>query len=498
MWFILFLFLLTLVGWSALLWLVIPIDIFDYALPTIVAMHLTPPMILVGLWLLIQYFRKKRISAQEEAIADNLQEIRETEKSKQKKAFEDAMQLRRAMIECRWAAIADVRYLGDVSEQCLDTEQTVTRIFTPQENQSSNKWPLHSLIQTLGELFTQCPAATCLPIAVNGPAHMSSDDLITLMQEARTQALEQQGLKTLDKVPPELVTLSARGNHIHTTLFQLFADNPSWPGVITVAFDTPWSAPDDPPSANWDFNTEVSETEKWIGKPGRAITVLLLTTENLSTVLTKINALGDQALTDNMTPYWEREHIPIGMAGFLSKIPKAWRDSLATTPPVAAIHRATSVAISTVSSSPVTANTAAKVPLAERVKLLSNAIATAAIDARLIEPLFVFEEQSEQPIEPAQPIHSCGWLIHNAGHISYSGERMALLGSAMWDQSIDLNPINQATNVVMTHGDCGEAARWLWLALGLQRVAALSTPVLCVEFEQVNLSVYFLQAMIAD
>src|SRR5690606_3760692 len=92
-----------------------------------------------------------------------------------------------------------------------------------------------------------------------------------------------------------------------------------------------------------------------------------------------------------MTPFWERQQIPFGIARSLSVMPKMWRDQLAATPVIATLHRAASCRLQDATAS------------TQHVGELKRAITEAAIDSALLEPVSGFNEHSEQSLAPSAP-----------------------------------------------------------------------------------------------
>lgn len=490
MWLISF-FSALLLGWSAVLWFVLPIDIFRYSLASIVAMHVAVPAGIVSIWILIRRWYHVVLQAKSSAALASQQDIRNAEKARQKHLFEEALLARRVGIDCRWAAIADVVLHGDGGLLTADTDQTITRFYSPlpnavstqvkmQSDTSTQIWPLNSLVHLFDELFTALPAAVTLPIAVCGPVNQANSESETIIRRAHKTSLTRQDINSVSIDSPTIVQISLGDTDTYRALKDIFSLHPDWPGMITIAFDNRLSDKSDELDFNYSLDSEtLTDSEKWQGKAGRSLTLLLMTSVELPDVLLKLTELGEMGSLDNLTPHWERQKIPLGMADFLMRWPKEWRERFAAQP-VATLHR-TEIA-----------ELAENDSLTQCAQKLERAIGDAANNASLNTPAFIFEGEVEQRGEPvADLIGQSGWLVHNAGDIGFCGDRMAVLGSAIWQCGIELNPISQATNTVMTVGDCGAATRYVWLALAIQRVAEISKPALCVEFGQREIAINF-------
>ncbi|MFT3930607.1 MAG: hypothetical protein QM709_09975 [Spongiibacteraceae bacterium] len=477
MWFI-SIFVAALLGWSAILWLVLPLDIFKYSLTSIIAMHLAIPAGIVSVWYSIRYWidaaKQKKAAANEAAQRD----IREAEKARQKHLFDEALRNRRVNIDCRWAVTADVIFHGEATPLTENTEQAATHFYTAPSSVISS-WPQNALVELFDDLFNAMPGAMTLPIAVCGPVAQAGTEHEQLIRQARQKTLARHQNDFSKLVSSDVIPLSSDGRGIFAAIHDAFMRRRDWPAIVVVAFDN--CIVD---MAN-DFDMgavegSLSESEKWQGKAGRAISVLLLSQPELIDVLTKLDTLGEGVAIDSLTPYWERQKIPAGMAGHLIKWPKAWRENFASMQPIARLHRASVVALPD------------SEPISQRAQKTEAAIIEAAINASLRDLDFVFEGEVESAeARLANDIGKTGWLFHNAGDISCCGDRVAAISLAMWKAGIELNPIDQATNTVMTIGDCGVAARYVWLALAMQRVAVQKKPALCIEFIESELAAGF-------
>lgn len=471
-------FVAALLSWSAILWLVLPLDIFRYSLTSIIAMHLAIPAGIVSVWYSIRYWinaaKQKKAAASEAAQRD----IREAEKTRQKHLFEESLKNRRVGIDCRWAATADVIFHGDANPLTDNTEQTATLFLTP-SSPPTPSWPQSPLTELLADLFDAMPAAMTLPIVVCGAVDQASSDHEKLIRQTRQTVLARQQDDFSKLVSADIVQLQNDSRGIYAALHDVFMRRRDWPALVVIAFDNRLVDP----ANEFDMTAvdgSLSESEKWSGKAGRAISLLLLSQSELVEVLPKLDELGGEVSLDNLTPYWERQKIPAGMAGHLMKWPKAWRDNFAAMQPIAKLYRTSFAELSPGE------------PISLRAQKIETAIIEAAIDASLRDLDFVFEGEAESTdAKSVSCIGKTGWFIHNAGDISCCGDRVAAMSLAMWRTGIELNPIDQATNTVMAVGDCGVAARYVWLALAVQRVAQIGKPVLCMECADTEVAASF-------
>lgn len=478
-------FLAALIAWSAILWLVLPLDIFKYSLASIVAMHVVVPAAIVSIWMLTRRWYQFAQQAKASAAEISRNDIRNAEKARQKHLFDEALKNRRGGIDCRWVAIADVIFQGDAAP-LEDTDRTSTRFYAAQPQASTQTlatiqpWPSNSLVELFDELFSAVPAAITLPIAVCGPASRTISENEKLIRQAHKIALDRQHIDESLRVTPAIVPLSPGDSDMFTTLHNVFSRHRDWPGLIAIAFDNRIADRSDDLEGFQKNGDALTDNEKWLGSASRAISLSVMTQTELSDVLLKLTEAGEGSPIDALTPYWEREKIPVGMASLLMKWPKSWRENFSTILPIATIHRADF------------AELAERKSLSQHINAAQESFVEAAINASLLSLDFTFEGETDVRNEPPlNLIGDTGWLIHNAGNVSCCGERMATISSAMWQCGIELNPIDQATNAVMTVGDCGLASRHVQFALGVQRVATVKKSALCVEFSGPELSTYF-------
>lgn len=488
MWIVLVVFLVALAIWSGVLWFLLTIDIFDYSMSTIVGMHFLPPLIVVSFWIAIRYWRKQRLSDRQHKLERQRQATLDDERSKQKESFDKLLQQRRVAMEFRWAAFSDVIAHTSAAKYVEETEQA--RIYSAAHAKSDN-WHSAPLLQMLKDLYMRVPMAGGLPIAFCGPSSQARGQLA---QELR--AMHAKAFNIAPMAPPatsifDVFPLTIRGESIYAALLGLFTSRSDLPGIVVVAFDS--MLQDCANKDDWGVFAEpepLSEIEKWCGKPGRALIVQLITTPLLSAALEKMDSLPDNVALNAMTPHWDRQRIPAGMASWLAQWPKSQRDELLSLTPIAALHAPASTTL--------TDNL-----LSARCRhQATDAAAEAAINAAFFNPPFFMEGHSgsdRKAILPLAPIEiqNCGWMVHNAGDIAHCGDRLALLVYAISQHGIEMNPIEQANAVVPEFGHCGEAARWLSLTLAVQRAASLRKHVVLAEFNADVLSITFVVAPMA-
>src|SRR5690606_28237896 len=94
------------------------------------------------------------------------------------------------------------------------------------------------------------------------------------IRQAQMTVRQELALDTLPQLAPTPVVISPREQTLYAAICSLFDDNPAWPGVLVLAFDSlepPAVAADPFPEDDID----VSEAEKWRGPPAAALVALL-------------------------------------------------------------------------------------------------------------------------------------------------------------------------------------------------------------------------------
>lgn len=475
----LFIFIVLLLGWSALLWLALPIAIIDRSIAAIALLHIAPPVLPMIAWSLVDHSRRSVLQRRDDLRIRDAQNQREIEREIQWKEHHQQLAKRRAYIEVRWSGIGDGYLRPDDPHVIESPSHTITLSSTNSTCRNEDRWPERPLSRLLESLFSQCPLAMTLPIVLSRPSNPVLSDVVPRTFAARQAALLRLSVTASPTV--EVVTLDSDGALAHGELAELFANHPDWPGALLVAFD--FCGDCDPISTRlWqeDLDNEkvIDPQQKWYGAPNGGVAVLLLTPPTLSAALSQIYS-EDGSNTDNLTPFWERNYTQPGIPQLLAQLPPATRSNIP--PPQVMLHGIRQI--------PLQSSFAA----INNISALQELIQEAAVDAELIEPPFVFDGKAEPSDQsPKLPINSCAWLVHNCGDITCGGERLAQLSLALYRHSIEIHPTESATNMITTFGHCGSASSWLQLAHGVQRVSTLRKPVFFSRFQGDIFSASFL------
>jgi hypothetical protein len=487
--------IVALIIWVALLWLVLPFDFLTLSLPAIAALHVLPPIAVWLAWYIGWNWLKKRKTAALEAAEKNKIEERTHQRETEQKKFAQHLQDRRTFVECRWVSVIDLICQTTTDALPSGTEQTQFHSFTPAAlvgGIEDKEWPAHAFIQVFDEMFSSLPIAASFPIQISHSSHYAAESIITLVKESRMRALASNNLEFPSRDQPEIFVSNNTADNAYNDIQNQFSSRRDWPGLVIIAFDKLWKPRDE--FDDW-FNTEQShetaEEQQWHGSPSGAVCALIFTRQHLQAAVMQIEGTDGDVVLDHMLPHWDRQKIPAGISQHLSGLPAAWRQSLLEKPSIAHLHR------------PVRATIDVKETQATRIAKISQSIRDAAINAAMVEPMFEFEgefvgESAADSAAPKFPLSDCSWLVHNAGTLSVCGDRLAMLTSALWENSIELNPIDQATNTAITFGDTGVASPWLQLALAIGHTATNNTPTLLAEFSNSSLWINLLSPPTPD
>jgi len=433
--------------WWAALWLVLPIEWLQGALPSFIAVHVVPPFLPVVVWWTgkrVWAWRKEK--AKERAEKKEAAE-KEAAQEAAKAAHREALERRRAHVEFRaiWAEFGNTpKWADKEKEPCL------FRDLPPEVLQGTGLEAAltFSLQLVFSAAFAKAKAAVWLPVrlASNHP------ELLEITAQAWHRAVAENKIEHSPE-QPDYSLLPGEGA-IQDRVIALFENDPNLPAVILVGMDSPLA--DSKPSQV--FNT----------KPDHAVAALLLSRPGLiAPNEAQITASQRREANDPMETYWEREQAySVGTSPQWGKVPIPLQPIfLQNFPPIAVLHRASAVRNPATKPSALT-------------QQITKATQEALISAGLRE--LPFEEQKTEQAKPKESeFLDLGWIVHTANR-----EYLGPLISALRDVGCELDPIAEASNVLMEHGDVGEARSMLMLAESLIRAAQLQKPVLVAEFNE--------------
>lgn len=469
-----FLVLVSIVlGWLAALWFLIAPDFSQWTLPQLAALHVAPPVVSWGTWMLWRRHRNKNAERIEAERAASEESARQAKREAARAQHETEIRHRTLACDCRALALVQLSVKGDevvvpeaqgiafssvdvVDDDDVDATQAILDFLRP------------GIEEALAAIYAACPAALSFPVYVAPPADAVGEEVFGCVREIRARIADDFGGPARSPTEMGRILFLPSGTSVPDTLIGLFESDPELPGAVVLAFDSPLWVERLRHEAGIDSDDAVLRQQRqWLGQPGQGIVALFLTPTRLTEMLQA--APGFRGQYDAMTPYWEKT--PAAASGtLLAALSEAERESLQQTPVLARIHRAAAVQFD------------GKPPRSmELTRTIEALIERAQVNARLVE--LPFESASESSGEvSSEVVPSCTWLIHNAGGVDCSGTRLAALGVALLNRGMDVDPISEASNLVVRIGDLGAARGVALLAMAIARGADTQGAALCAEF----------------
>lgn len=467
-------FVFSLLAWSGLLWFGIRPDFIRQSTPLLISLHLLPPLALSAASWWHQLRERRRAGVEQQQREAEAQRQRETaHRAAQEQHHMETVRRRRGC-DCRFVAVTGLSQTGDQDVPELDN---VVWDRLAADDPALAHRPLspltalrNHLAHALQQLYLHCETAIHFPIYLVPPPGTAAEECIRLVRELALPA------------EPAVAYLHEAENTTQR-LIELF-ERPDLPGCIVLAFDSPLAG-QKPPDPDDDPPPRTAE-QALRGDPGQAVVALLLTHPELDAMLASLAHAESSGHDDLMKPYWERSQANTEYPRWAA-MEMEQRKVLLDLPVLARLQRAATLQIDD------------KRPSALGLtKQLRSALEDALINAgQRPQPWIVPAGGAAQPPEPTdtQPVQ-CAWLVHNAGSHTHRGVRLGALGTALHAFEIDLNPIDQACNIVQGCGDLGSGNALFMAALGIIRSAQQQDAVLCAEFTSPSqASVYFVQTV---
>lgn len=452
--------------WTVALWFGLQPDFSDWGLPKIAAVHLLPPLAVWIPWRAWRlHVRRRQISeAEAEAKEKQAEEERQARLAAVREQHEAEMRQRRFACDCRAIALADLVVNGRFELPAAD-QVKVKRIPANAVAQESDlllalKKPVKTALE---EIYLACAAAAALPIYLQGPASLGAAEVIEMVHTVHAELLDELALPlSFHRGQPPVayfVTATSAANGA----ISLFEQQPDLPGAVILGFDSPLLKS---PAMASPFS------DGGDGKSSHGAIALLLTHPQLREQLSPLVLVGEGA-KDVMTPYWDRGLQPAGNHALMSSVPASLVAEFIDLPIIGRIHH----------TAEVETNDFSVVGLARH---LIGLLERAQINADLIDAPFspedpVAQEAKNEPKDEAAA--RCEWLIHNAGPADSSGKRLAAIGTALSQRGIEVNPVDEATNVVSHIGDLGHAQSAAMLAVAVARAQSQKGPVALIDFD---------------
>lgn len=493
------LFVALVVVWTLLLWFGICLELSAHTLPVLLALHLVPPGLAYGLgwYVLVGRRRRQEKAALEQARVEREEQARQDQLARTRHIEELAR--RRIGADCLAVAISGWFERGGQGAVSAGVDGVAVQALEEAPEFSDDDGlgiPPHAgqhlaphLVEALQSLYVSCPGAMAFLVLVEGPAELAADECCALVRQALVhlnppaaeeslatpgddeglggqEHARQPGRRALI---PRVSALPASGAAVADSLIQQFEQEPELPGLVVLAFDSPWCRwatedEDDLPEAE-------QERRRWQGAPAQGVVGLAVANPRLPELLgTVAESLPKHGLLDDSyTTYWERGielSPPLVPLVYLSA---TVRQDLADAVPLARLHRSHG---SECQDKPGRAN--------ELGNALRISLERAMVNGGLLPWPYGGPLTDKAEAEPKPP--ACDWLVHNAGGIDRSGPRLAGVGLALHCFDINLNPVDEATNFPAKVGDLGRALPLALLAQAVNKTAESGSPACWVQF----------------
>jgi len=479
--------LITLVlTWCGVLWWLIAPDFASLRLVDIATLHTGPPILCWSGWRFWLGYRGRRQAAAMARIEELEEQDRKAALATAKAAHASEQQRVRFGCDCRAVAMTQLIAASDeIAEGLVESNVAYISMQASEIGTARDMLLDHlgsGIEEVLGAVFERCPAALAFPIYVIPPNDLSGEAVVASIRKHRSERLtiQWEGLLLDTETPCSVqVAFLPQRDSVASSVIGLFEIQPDLPGAVVLAFDSPWwrsSYSDSGEQGDFDAGEDRVP-------PAQGVFALVVTHPDLSEMLTALSS--DDSSNDSMTPHWARSANRVGSPAGLSGLSAASLKSLMQTKPLARIHRAAS-----------TAGNSCVSRRQELAQCLAKLIERAQINSAQID--FAFSSSTESDAESADSREEragCGWLVHNAGESIVGGQRLASLGAALFRRGLDVEPIDEATNVSQVIGELGCARELAALALTVTHAAMGARNVLCADFcGDDQISVFFAAA----
>jgi len=460
------------VAWIAILWFGIGLNFARWSAAALIAMHVVPPLLTWGGWRLLRQWRREDREKEDEAATK-----RQASMEAAQLRHEQEHTIRRSHCECR-AIVMRAKALAPETLFDIDLPNVVLQLAQPKGDESDVFEAMRKadpvlavdgfaplIYDTLQHLYDKCPASIALPIYVVASDQMDMAQMSAGLGRIRKEIAEaMEPVPTVPNDPAFIRPLRVDGN-IADAVLSAFEDDSALPGAVILAFDSPLVQAQKTGSG-------ATPQERWAGPPGQCVIALLMTPAGLSPL--PVQSRQDE---NRFSGRPSAEQLVIKL---LAETYHAAREQLIELPVMAQIRRGTAFAL--------------KPEAPARPPALHNVLSTLLRRAKAHagwpdQPSIADGEAVDEPAASdnaagAEDKTDCGWLIHNAGSVGVMGARLAATATAMTHHKMNVDPLDNATNVAIVLGDFGKANSVGMLALSAMQSAMLKQPVLCTEFNQ--------------
>jgi hypothetical protein len=216
--------------WVCVVWLAFPVNLTALDTPSLVSLHIAPPLLAVFVWWTGKRVWKWNTTRREEIRTREATVKEEEERTAKAAAHEAGLAQRRAFVECRaaWLAVPAIpEWSMDDSAQCLFIEQDVDAL-----RRGGREAALaSSLRQVFETALTQCEALAYLPL------YLLPGDGLEIARKAWQEVLPE--FLDAEKVPaPDFRRLPDADEPLPDRLIALFENKPTMPAMWLIGMDS--------------------------------------------------------------------------------------------------------------------------------------------------------------------------------------------------------------------------------------------------------------------
>ncbi|GHD57829.1 hypothetical protein [Jeongeupia chitinilytica] len=446
--------------WLGLLGFVIPFNAGAMSAPSLFALLVLPPMLFalgIACW---RSWKTKREAAKQQADVDAQAKAQADRVAQARQTHDAELHERQHFAECRavWANV-----VAESMPAWCDTApaQALWTQGAPIAEVSERTAAIaEALSETLASAITETPALAWLPLYVLPGQGQDGRALLEQVRLSLHDALIEAGH---DEAATTACKFLPGNGSLNDRVIALLRNDPTQPGLLLLACDSPLAEQPDEDEFE-PLDPQQVELQRWHGKPGQAVVLQLFTRAGLAAPVVTADTTSDEA--DPYQPYWERDHGRKDDASGWGRVPGQYRAGLTDLPPIARIHLSREL------------YSDSALPTGNKLSQQLRATVEGALINACLRPL---------PFDPAESgddrSHTLAWLAHNCGGVDVGGSRLAAVATVLSYFESELNPINDASNVVTEFGDVGGARSALLNAIAITQAAQLQQPVLIAEFD---------------
>lgn len=453
----LMLFIGSMLAWWGALWWGMPVNWQRISPSAILLLHTLPPLLFASSIRIFGWLKARKARQQAAEQAAREAQAQQAQQQAAREQHEAAIRLRQQTVECRGVWVSTLsptppQWIDELPPGC--SWQTLEpEALEPGELRTSLTPVLSELLQ---QVYNDTPEAMHLPLYLVPMAELAGAEQLQWIKP-----LQQQAAAEID--PEQRLSCRFMPEHgpLGDRVLQLLRQDPELPGLLTLSLDAPWASEEE------ENDDAFAPAPVRSPAPGLALVAMLFLRPGLPM---PESMPAQQAGEDPYQPYWDK-NTPVRNAHW-GGVPAEAQLALLTQPALASLSQS-----------------------AEALECRGGALSLSKAIRPLLDQCMLNAGLSTQPfgeeIQAQAEAKPLSWLIHNSGPVESGGTRLAAVGNVLGTAQVDLNPIDQASNIVREWGDVGQAASALLAASAVCHSARLEAPVVMTQFaaDSVNLAI---------